>query len=54
MTAVLSMNPVRCLCNRMLFKGKADAKDGLEIKCVNCKRLWMIQGDRKVEIKAAV
>ena len=39
---------VRCLCNRLLFRGIAQL---VEIKCPNCKRVLLIEPGQRTEIK---
>lgn len=43
----MTLGDVRCLCNRLLFKGEAKH---LEIKCPNCKRLYLIKGSEMIEV----
>ena len=44
----IALPDVRCFCNRLLFRGTAKL---LEIKCPNCKRLWLITDRERSEYR---
>lgn len=48
---MIEFRDVRCLCNRLLFRGEAKL---LEIKCPNCKALWLIEGGKRLEVPATI
>ena len=47
----LALPDVRCFCNRLLFRGTAKL---LEIKCPNCKRLWLITDRERSEYRPSL